>query len=302
MSNLINNIIYVSKIEFEKKYELLDSILLIYDLLINYKNINLSEISLSICYNNVQISEFSLLYEDGLILHNENNNLRIVSVFPQVYILDSILLRLFEKGNKCLKPKDKKDLLAMKKKNKKICRSSKECTTITNTNNDSKIHKLSDTKCNNECCIDKEIHFKLDNIKLDKLKNFKQDKELYFCIKNDIDNGTFMYDEIHPQFTDKYQLFRILENRNVLNCESNDNINYEYELFKSLYDEIIEDEPIDDIKENVFIPHNYEYMSNDKKEEYAKKYKLTRQEFEDKYFNHTDNNDNIEKNINLSKI
>lgn len=288
MNNLINNIIYVSKIEFEKKNELLDSILLIYDLLISYQNINLSEISLSIYYNNARISEFNLLYDDGLILYNENNNLRVASIFPQVYLLDSILYRSFNKENKCLKSKNKKCTPSIKKINKKI---------VNNTSNDPKIHKLDNIKC-----IDKEINFKSEDINFDNLKDFKQDKELYFHIKNDIDNGSFMYDEIHPQFIDKYQIFRILENRNVLNFESNDNINYEHELFKSLYDEFLEDETTDNMKEHVFIPHNYEYMSNDKKEEYAKKYRLTRQEFEDKYINCMDNNDNIEKDISLSKI
>jgi len=35
----------------------------------------------------------------------------------------------------------------------------------------------------------------------------------------------------------------------------------------------------------VYIPHNYQYLSDDKKEAYAKKYKLSRDEFEKRYVN-----------------
>ncbi len=137
----------------------------------------------------------------------------------------------------------------------------------------------------------------LQNKSNEKFRIFESDKKSYQLIKQDILNDKLRSDEINPIFALKYDIFKLLEIRNSINFESNDNISEEYNIFMELYDECVNTED-DDKKSNanVYIPPNYNYMSDEKKNEYAKKYKMTRRQFEEKYINcmHDDTNDDIE--------
>lgn len=138
-----------------------------------------------------------------------------------------------------------------------------------------------------------------ENRKNEKLKIFESDKRSYIQIKKDIQNGLLLSSSINPYFMLKYEIFKVLEKRNCLDVNSNDNIYEEYDIFRSLYEECDETDA-DSCEEQpvkVYIPHNYQYMSTDKKEEYANKYKMTRHQFEDKYINGIVDDDIIEKCI-----
>ena len=133
----------------------------------------------------------------------------------------------------------------------------------------------------------------------DKLRVFESDKFSYVSIKRDLEKGALKREDINPCFELKYLIFKVLESRNSIDFTKNDNISTEYELFKILYDECNENnqnncKPI--VK--VYIPHNYQYMSKERKEEYARKYKMTLKQFEDKYVNGMVDDDIIENHIN----
>jgi hypothetical protein len=125
-------------------------------------------------------------------------------------------------------------------------------------------------------------------------------------MKNDIEKGTLKQNQMHPYFVIKYQIFKILEQRGKINFSSNSNISQEYEIFNELQNVCNEkdedDTKIDQSICKVYIPHNYHYMSQDKKEDHAKKYKMTLQQFEDKYINYMMDDDIIEKHINNGSL
>ena len=150
------------------------------------------------------------------------------------------------------------------------------------------------------------------------LKVFTSDKKSYVLIKKDLENGSLKRENMNPYFVLKYQIFKILELRKSVDFTNDDNIVQEYELFTSLYDacddnakedcSLINPKPI----EKIYIPPNYQYMTKEKKEEYAKKYKMSLKQFEDKYINcmldddiienHINNPENNTKTPNLSKV
>lgn len=147
----------------------------------------------------------------------------------------------------------------------------------------------------------------------EKFKMFESDKGSYIKIKKDIDSGLIKASEVHPFFALKYQIFKLLESRKVINFSKNDNIVDEYKLFRELYEECDEDNQKNNKKcdpvKKVYIPHNYQYMTDTDKELYANKYNLTKTQFEEKYINtmfddglddFLDENPNMSNNITIS--
>jgi len=141
----------------------------------------------------------------------------------------------------------------------------------------------------------------------EKFNTFESDKKSYLQLKKDIENGLIKSTEIHPYFILRYHIFKVLELRGAINFTNSDHILTEYNLFTDLYEAYEEDndqdtrsaslatdtidttntepcvrcKPAKSIKP--YIPHNYKYMTDSNKEAYAKKYKMSRREFEDKY-------------------
>lgn len=132
------------------------------------------------------------------------------------------------------------------------------------------------------------------NSKLDK---FESDKNSFSKIKKDVVNGKLSKDDINPIFILKYEIFEILDTRKCIDFSSNEKLKEEYELFQSFYNECKEEEEEIMGNKNVFVPHNYNYMSPEKKEEYARKYKLTRRQFEDRYVNRSTDDDLIARHM-----
>lgn len=143
----------------------------------------------------------------------------------------------------------------------------------------------------------------------EKIRIFESDKNSYMQIKKDIDNKILDKNDMNPAFVLKYQIFQILHDRNSINFLSNENITEEYNIYNDYYQVCLADEePIktdesiktDEPINKVYIPHKWHYMSDEKKEGHARKYKMTKKEFEDKYINVEVSNDSIENHI--SKI
>jgi len=121
------------------------------------------------------------------------------------------------------------------------------------------------------------------------LKKFISDKKSYQQIKLDIERGYIKKEEINPLFMVTYQLMKLLDDRSVIDFSSNHNIRKEFADFSILSNEFAETECSSEDSENVppkskvFVPHNYHFLSLAKKEEFAKKYKMTREKFEQLY-------------------
>src|SRR5581483_8177583 len=137
--------------------------------------------------------------------------------------------------------------------------------------------------------VPKEITITMSpNTNDENLNIFASDKKSYVKIKFDVENGFLKKDQIHPLFVIKYQIFQILESRGVINFLSDEQIKTEYDIYITLYDACKEENEDNEDKEkkaSVWIPPNYHYLTDEKKEEYATKYKMNRAEFEDKYIN-----------------
>ena len=120
--------------------------------------------------------------------------------------------------------------------------------------------------------------------KSEKIRIFCMDKEIYQKINKDVSSGKILQNEIPDFFALKYDIFRILDNRKELDFVSNDNVEYEHHSYTKLYNIVEEDvePPIGDKSDKIYIPHNYEYMSQHEKNVCASKYNMTPQEFEKK--------------------
>lgn len=62
------------------------------------------------------------------------------------------------------------------------------------------------------------------------LKEFKENKSIYYMVKNDILKGLLLEDDIHDVFVEKYVAFQLLDNLNKIN-KKNDKIEDEYQTF-----------------------------------------------------------------------
>lgn len=144
--------------------------------------------------------------------------------------------------------------------------------------------------------FDEEYELEREKKRLDRIKDEQQiklinifitDKKMYPLVKADIAIGKMKQELIHPNYIMKYQILKILEDRSVINFNTDTNIQEEFTLFSDLYDSCMEDiidkKTADSPGLNVYVPHNYEYLSEHEKNECAKKYNMNRIEFESKH-------------------
>nr|AEX63044.1 hypothetical protein mv_R842 [Moumouvirus Monve] len=222
-------------------------------------------------YMNHPTSFFNFKYENGLLMFNENNNINICDFFPEFMPMDKILSMIYVDTKNNL---DKITLDVGKNKQQKKPRKHKFL------QKDKEQYLVLDT-FNNINTVNKETLEKEDN---KDLVLFKSDKNSYKLIKNDIEKGILDNKDINAFFADKFIIFKLLESRGCLNLDNNDDIKTEYELFRDLYEP---EENIISEKENIYVPHNYHYISEQEKINHAKKYNMTLNEFEEKYVNNS---------------
>lgn len=279
----------------------------------NFK-LDLSGIIIIHYYSDCPVITFYLTFDNGFIMYNEENYIKLSSISPQIAIFDTAYKKIIEKKSKEIVNRDLIVKCPMIKTNDK--------------KNDNKRHDVFIEKGNNiaqtfieqrkdfkkyfdeefEAKKEKERNRKIEeNRNNEKIKVFESDKKTYLQIKKDIDDGILKKENMNPYFVLKYQLFKLLESRGNINFASNANVKDEYELFMDLYNDCTEDEQ-ENIKQDakvfispdkVYIPPNYNYMTNEKKEEYARKYKMTLKQFEEKYINNNTNNNMFNTPTNL---
>lgn len=121
---------------------------------------------------------------------------------------------------------------------------------------------------------------------------YNHDKKAYLRIRDDIENNLLSRESIPEFFSDKYEVFRIMDLRNDLNGRQDPE--QEFERFTNLLKVFYECKYDEDTKVNspyqglfsqdqVYVPHNYHYLTDTQKEECANKYGMSKTEFEAKH-------------------
>lgn len=271
-------------------YYLDDMIRRLYDVIVNDNVTDLNQIKV-LCYlSNVVVTTFRLRYRTGLVLYNESSNIKLTNICPELTSIDMLLEKFLGKNThkqsesestlttSTVKPRHQKFLQKARIVNRPC-----EVKIIDQQNNLVQLHtepEVEQTRPKVEPNVEPQLS--------QKLHSFQTDKITYVKIKKDIEDGKLNEDDIHPAFMLKYQIFKLLDARQNLNLDNDNNLSQEGEIFSELYDELmsefqkeIQNESMNE--EKVYVPYNYHYLSDDKKEEHARKYKMTRQEFENKY-------------------
>ena len=88
-------------------------------------------------------------------------------------------------------------------------------------------------------------------------KTYQNDKYSYKIMKEDIETGDFSEEMINPDFVSKYIVFKIMDNRNQLNLDSNDNNSAEMNIFDTLYASFVQE---GSPNQKPYIPHNVHFL------------------------------------------
>nr|WBF70964.1 hypothetical protein [Megavirus caiporensis] len=261
------------------KYYNLDSVLTaIYNLILSEKSLNIvDQIKITKYYFDFPLNKFNVKFIDTIIIYNNNTTLLTSELYQEYIPFDNILKTYNINKNLFINKKSDNNIHSSSSiNNHRKKRHQKFLTQKTITNNLVKKNNPSNQKIINH---EKEPIYENKYLRL-----FESDKRSYRLIKNDIENGKLKKEDINPYFSDKYMIFKLLETRNCLNLSDDENIKEEYKLFNELY-QLADDENTveNNIMPKIYIPHNYHYMTISQKENHAKNYGLTVQEFENKY-------------------
>lgn len=231
----------------------------------------LENINIQIIYHKIPVVTYKIKFTENLILFNSRNRIYICDLLPDFLYIDKFLSEIYEKPVKKKIPN--KHIPQISKKN---CKK-----TLTNITEEIKTIDKSET------IFDEEFEKKKDDERikkinenriLEKINIFKNDKNIYLLIKKDIENGNITMDTMNTDYILKYEIFSILEFRGQINFNTNDNIDKEYTIFSELMELCHDDDLIED--NSVYIPHNYQYYSDEQKKKYAESLNLTIKDIE----------------------
>ena len=76
-------------------YNLEEIILNLYDYLFHIRNVNLDSLQIGCFYMNIPVSIFKINFNNGLILYNEENYFKAVSICPELTATDLLLQKIF---------------------------------------------------------------------------------------------------------------------------------------------------------------------------------------------------------------
>lgn len=263
-----------------------------------FDHVNPTEILIHCYYLGIRASTFKVDYRNGLTFYNNTNNIKVAAIYPVITVLDSLY--------------SEKKQVEVTKENPFITTPKPTVSTkgnpfITSPKEGDKKSPIIETYGDDHYrddhyspLVEIDLGSKIPDNVNERERSYLSDKRSYLLIKEDIDKGKLLKDDINPYFVVKYITFKILETRNILDSNSNDNYQKESEIYWDLinsYDEEIQEEPM----KEVYVPHNYNYLSEYQKEEYAKKYNLTVREFEEKHVTALSGN-NVDKILDVISL
>lgn len=278
---------------YEKKYySIMDIIIPLYNYLFdsvkfrswNEQNFNFPEIKIIIYYFNLPVTIFNVSLDNGVLLYNDDNKIKLSSISPQHAALDILITKMYEKGylwsdvkiSEKLDPQNGSNFNA----NLTLRSDAKFPEPVT--------MEIHDPKTKEKLSMSEQLDHssfmrceqKVEDIG-NELKVFESDKRSYVLIKRDVEEGKIIEDEINPFFVPKYQIFKVLESRGAINFSDNCKLEEEYRLFRTLYDVCKEDESNSREWRMVpYVPHNFQYLSEQEKKSYVEKFQMTLEEFE----------------------
>lgn len=103
---------------------------------------------------------------------------------------------------------------------------------------------------------------------IEKRRRYKAQKKAFYMLKSDIDTGKTTTENISSLFINDYEVFSYMLEMKLLSCADNDDtdeIKDDYFIYYKLMDAYNEKTNNDN---NVYIPHNYYYLSDDDKTKY----------------------------------
>ena len=252
--------------------------------------------------NNIIVDEFRIKLLDGFILFNNDNSIRLTSIFTELYSMESLITKsiLSSKINENITVK-KRSTIPKKIANYISDNSNTDYdnyhshdnnphdnnphnndtqknnhvegdinnNTDDNTDDKNDIKSIDFTKKLNTMWGTKNVLSEME-IEIDKypitLSQFIDDKNIYHRMVQD---SIINVNNIHPVFILKYSVFEILDKKNELDFGSSINVMNEYESFCKLYEELLKmEKEIDDDNMEPYIPHNFTYMTPEQQEDY----------------------------------
>lgn len=263
------------------KYYNLDSVLTtVYNLILCEKSLDIiNRIKITKYYLDFPLNTFNVKFDNTIIIYNNNTNF-LTSELHQEYIPLDNILKTYDFNKKESIDKKLNNNIASnssinshtKKRHQKFLNKTIETNNFSKKINQEKINQEKNNQENKPVYENKHLRL------------FESDKRSYKLIKNDVEHGKLNKEDINPFFSDKYMIFKLLETRNCLNLSNDENIKEEYKLFNELYksddDENMKE---DNIIPKIYVPHNYHYMTILQKENHAKNYGFTVEEFENKF-------------------
>jgi len=250
------------------------------------KIIDLNLVQINGQYKNINYIVYKIKYDKtDLILYNSADYIRISSISPDLALFTT---NTFEEKKTNLVPIKKSNFLSeMIDKNPRSIHQNdekiKKSNFLTKSKEENKIEQMAGFHKNNEENKIEQMEEFNENDDENQIKNttseelllFKNNKRIYYDIKKDILENKLAENALHDSFIIEYQIFKIMETKNCFNG----NIESEFSEYQKLKD-ICDDEtpPVE-----VFVPHNYHFMTLDEKQKHVDKYNLTIHEFEKSY-------------------
>lgn len=266
---------------------------------------HLTNVKLISHYDCICIETFDVSYDTGIILKNNRNTIVTTSIFPEFLVFDSMIRNAWNRPlintstapNLCNQKMDTSNPIRISKTNsrhpfyeeslKRVhlrrVQEQKLDSQPISPNLDLPVDKppivrISETEPMVTLCSNPKPESNTVN---KRRCEYIDDKRCYLQIKKDIANGRIRPFEIHPVFMFKYEIFKILENREAINIENNDNVDVECAKFAEFMDfchnEEQEEKPKD--KKQSFVPHNFFYLTKEQKQDIASKHNMSLEEY-----------------------
>lgn len=113
-------------------------------------------------------------------------------------------------------------------------------------------------------------------------QRFLTNKKMYIKIIDDIEGGDLNENNINEMFSEEYEIFSILENRDMLDIENEEFDEKEFTQYMAM-SKAVSDDYVASISNNIYLPTNYETMTYSEKVLLAKKYNMDVTELDNVY-------------------
>ena len=201
-----------------------------------YQKIDLTDVVIILYYDGIPVEQLQIWFEDHLYFYNQDNMISARILNPKFAIFDKVLSEhnmITQINNACTQTNDK---CMQMKIMKGVPKDTKDTKNTKNTKNTTEGVPEDTTEGVPEDTTE-GVPEDTNDLKYQSIQKFRYDKNIYFHIMDDLVREQIKDEDINPQFSAKYELFRILDIRGQLHRDDR-NIRKEWELFKDLLDHV----------------------------------------------------------------